>query len=149
MLFLPCAFAFFGGRDPKSSEESVLSPACDPLLDTIGTTRAVQAFSPSEEAAAAQPLIDIPKRPGKPAEIAATNLTDTSFPNRMQKNHQARILRSEMEALVASAAAARAQAEALAAQARLAAAKAEAADADAIEAEAAAEAAIQKIRRAA
>jgi hypothetical protein len=174
MLFLPCAVAFFGGRDPKPSDEAVLSPVLDPIFEPVINTRVGQFIEPSEEETALQPLVDIPrrrskinepsisdsqlteppikatKRPSKPTEITQPNVTDPILPNRnQQKNHQARIQRSEMEALVATAAAARAQAEALAAKARLATAKAEAADADAIEAEAAAAAAIQEMRRAA
>jgi hypothetical protein len=147
MLFLPCAVAMLGSRD--NSDSTAYS---DRNIDPIARLRIAQPIKPPAEVATVQtqpekedtkPVVQTPEA------ITQKEVVDPTIPNRVQKTHQARILRNEMEALMASAAAARAQADALAANARLAAAKAEAADAEATAAEAAAAEAIQEMRRAA
>jgi hypothetical protein len=159
MLFLPCIVAYFSYRDPARKTGAVAE--YDSILDPIVSTQIASQAEPAEENAAEQPVLDIPKRSSKTAEPAGKPtemISPAIVPHPAHKpqqahqspqSHEARIQRSEMEALIANAAAARAQAHALAANARLAVAKADAADAAATAAEAAAAVALNQVLRAA
>jgi len=146
MLFLPCALTVLGNRE--ASEDSVYA---DRIVEPIMRARVAQvvqvAAAPAQSAEAAKPASKPASEGPDPRNRA--EVSDPIVHHHAYKTRQARIQRNEIEALVATAAAARAQADALAANARLAAAKAEAADAEASDAEEAAAAAIHEMRRAA
>lgn len=146
MLITPCAIAVFGTRE--RDDDSVYT---DRLVEPIVLGPRVIQPPPVPAPIAAAAPVATPTKPAVANAAAAIPLeaSDPILHNRAQKTYKARILRNEIEALMATAAAARAQAEALAANARLAAAKAEAADATATAAEDAAAEAIQEMRRAA
>jgi hypothetical protein len=153
MLFLPCAVAMMGSRDTDETS-AYADRLVDPLVQSRVEERLIltTAVSPHSEdqGVSAFPSTTTPNAHVSPKfPTSEFEVTDPILPNRTQKTHQARILRNEIEALMAAAAAARAQADALAANARLADAKAEAADAQALAAEEAAAVAIQEMRRAA
>jgi hypothetical protein len=147
MLFLPCAVALIGSRDPQQEPSSVyadrlVDQSNKPALDEAAAAPN-QAATPAMQAPAPQPIAT--------ARVVDQwgDLRDPLAPSRGPRPHHGRIAHAEIEALKARAVAARAHAEALAAVARAAAARAEAADADAYALEQDAAQAIQDMRRAA
>jgi hypothetical protein len=152
MLFLPCAFAFIGSREP---EQDTASEYRDRIVINSGAREAASPGSAAQPVAVktGAPLLRIATFPlirrlvGKESDSWSAGSKNPVQPPLQTTAH--RVLQTEIEALQAQAVAARAHAEALAANARAAAAKAEAAAEEATAAEMRAAAAASDIRRAA